>query len=135
MGPIELVEATEPSEWLTPELKELADDASKTDNTHIYRVIDDGREVAFVSLDIWPGESFTILYKMYVSSTLRGQGIGTRTVASVEAFTTCLGRSSVRLVAHPLDNTISEDQLIHWYGRLGYAKDPKSEQGELVKNL
>jgi len=43
---------------LTPELGIRAANSSQTDCTHHFRVTDDDREVAFVSLDIRPHEPF-----------------------------------------------------------------------------
>jgi predicted N-acetyltransferase YhbS len=72
---------------LNEEIRSLALDGSKAAVTLNFVAIEEGREVAFVSLDIFPpSQQPLVLYTLAVPTLLREKGIGSRVLAEVECL-------------------------------------------------
>jgi GNAT superfamily N-acetyltransferase len=108
------------------DLKTRTIESSKTKKTRHYRVVVNGLEAAFLSLDRWPEPEINqiVIYELYVAPAMRGRGIGSAVLAEVELLAIKEGFHKVHLRPVPLDRETSEDELINWYLHRGYSWDP-----------
>jgi hypothetical protein len=81
---VKLRPITDPKQVLNEEIRRHALDGSKATVTRNFVAIEEGREVAFVSLDIFPlSQQPLVLYTLAVPALLREKGIGSRVLAEV----------------------------------------------------
>jgi len=108
------------------ELKVRAIKSSKSPKTKHYRVIVDGIEAAFLSLDRWPEPQVSqmVVYEIFVPSSMRRKGIASAVLAEVELLAIKEGFQKMHLRPEPLDSETSKAELIEWYSRRGYNWDP-----------
>lgn len=100
-----------------------------------YIYTEDGIELAFIAMDWWSERPYAVLYELFVPTTHRRQGIGTAALAEVEELVRSRGRQRVHLMARPLDDLSTIDELEAWYERRGYFKIPGDENGMFGKDL
>jgi len=82
----------------------------------------DGVEVALVILDIHDGCRCIILYELFLCSSWRNRGIGTKVLAAVETYAMASGWACLELWPRSLvPSNRSAKQLIGWYRRHGYV--------------
>ncbi|HEY2915076.1 MAG TPA: GNAT family N-acetyltransferase [Candidatus Angelobacter sp.] len=113
---------------------------SKSGLTNQFAVWEDGQEVAFLSLDIYPPKEFPevdwyTIYEIFVPEPLRNKGIATRVLAAAEQVGRDRGLRYARLYAKPLDKGRTQEQLIEWYTRHGYTIMPDSTSTDMHKDL
>lgn len=111
-----------------------AKESPKSPRTRHYRAIENGTEIGFLSLDIIPGVDYLVLYELFVPTSLRRQGVGSRLLEEVEKMAVGLGYVQVNLTPWPLEDGISEEELIRWYKARGYSERPDCPD-ELQKTL
>lgn len=118
---MELVQVRDARELSTEPPQKRMRSAPSSPVTTLFKAVDDGEEVAFVAIDLWPTTDTLVLYELFVHPARRGAGVGTAVLVAVEEYTRSIGRTRVVLKAHPLDTSIGEDDLIKWYERRGYV--------------
>jgi len=134
MQKMRLVELPCPENVANAELRTRALISPKAKWTRHYVAYDDGREVAFVSLDINARVDYLVLYEMFVPERLRTQGIGSRVLLEIERTARNLAYHKVTLLPQPIDPAISRDVLIGWYRKRGYTARVEFQE-ELEKSL
>jgi hypothetical protein len=89
--------------------------------------IENGEEVAFVSLDIFPyPQEFLVLYTLVVPESIRLKGFGSRVLVEVERLAKEWRYAKVLLKPKPLDKSWSSKRLERWYSNRGYKpSDPE----------
>ncbi|NPV21480.1 GNAT family N-acetyltransferase [Bradyrhizobium sp. 81013] len=88
--------------------------------TAFYRVTEDGREIAFLSLDRDDVEAVVTIYELFVLRQMRDQGYGTRILLEIESLARRESFRCVTVFPRPLDNDRTMPSLIRWYERRGY---------------
>jgi GNAT superfamily N-acetyltransferase len=116
------------------EIRARAKVSPKAPRTRHYRAIENGSEIAFLSLDFIPDVDYLVLYELFVPTALRRQGVGSRLLAEVEKMAAGLAYVQVNLTPWPLDDSMSEETLVHWYKVRGYDERPDCSD-ELQKIL
>lgn len=94
----------------------------KAPHTRHYVVMEDGLEVAFLALDQIPDVDYLVLYEIFVRPDCRGKGLGSRLLGEVEGVAKALGYEKITLSPWPLEQGYSEEKLVAWYKRHGYAE-------------
>ena len=121
---------TDPKQILNEEIRRHALDGSKATVTRNFVAIEEGREVAFVSLDIFPpSQQPRVLYTLAVPALLREKGIGSRVLAEVERLAKKWGYSKVLLGPKSLDQRWSNERLREWYSRR--ATSPRTASAKM----
>lgn len=120
---------TNPEGVINEEIRRCATDGSKTAVTRHFAAIEGGREVAFISLDLFPpSQQPLVLYTLVVPTSLREKGVGSRVLAEVERLAKQWKYSKVLLRPKSLDNRWSNERLREWYSKRGYKpEDPERE--------
>jgi GNAT superfamily N-acetyltransferase len=122
---------TNPEKVLNEEIRRCAIDGSKNAVTKHFLAIENGVEVAFVSLDIFPtSQQPLVLYTLVVPSSLREKGVGSRVLHEVERLAKQWKYSKVLLRPKPLGGSWSTERLREWYSKRGYK--PTSPEREDV---
>ena len=67
-----------------PGLRERAELQIANSYTRHYLIRENGKELAFLSLDFYPHPDPLFIYEMFVSSGVRCQGVGTRLLREIE---------------------------------------------------
>ena len=129
---ITLVQINGPDDFKVAELRNRAQESSRSPKTKHYKAVMHDKEIAFVSLDRWPEFSEMVVYEIFVPPSKRRQGFATAILNEVEHISICEGFSTVSLIASPLDHDITEDDLLAWYSRRGYERD-LNDQKKLSK--
>ena len=108
------------------ELRTRARESSKSPKTMHYRVLADGVEAAFVSLDRWPEPEISqmVVYEIFVPRDIRRKGIGSAVLAEIEKVAILEGFHKMHLRPHPLDLETNQAKLNDWYLNKGYYWDP-----------
>lgn len=108
------------------ELRTRARESSKSLKTIHYRVLADGFEVAFVSLDRWPEPEISqmVVYEIFVPRDMRGKGIGSVVLSEIEKVAIIEGFQKMHLRPYPLDPETMQRKLNDWYLHKGYSWDP-----------
>jgi GNAT superfamily N-acetyltransferase len=119
-------------EFINPELRAIARHSKRGPRTTWYRVLVDGREVAFVAIDRL--RRHVVLLQIFVPRHLRGKGIGSRVLRTVESLARSEGYDSVRVWPRPLDRSVDPASLGRWYGQRGYRPMPDSA-GDMEKRV
>jgi GNAT superfamily N-acetyltransferase len=118
---ITLVPALDRDDFATAILRSRAGKAPRLGTIHLIRAMADGVEVALVVLDIHDQVDCIILYELFLTSTLRNRGVGTKVLAAVEDYAVTSGRTCVEVWPRSLDRgSRSDAQLVRWYRRHGY---------------
>jgi GNAT superfamily N-acetyltransferase len=119
-------------EFINPELRAIARHSKRGPQTTWYRVLVDGREVAFVAIDRL--RRHVVLLQIVVPRDLRGMGIGSTVLRTVEALARSEGYGSVRVWPRPLDRSVDRESLGRWYRERGYRLVPNSA-GDMEKRV
>jgi len=124
---MELRPITDPERVVNEEIRRCAKDGSKAAATKHFVAIENGEEVAFVSLDIFPHpQESLVLYTLVVPKSIRLEGFGSRVLVEVERLAKEWRYSKVLLKPKPLDKTWSSKRLERWYSNRGYKpSDPE----------
>jgi GNAT superfamily N-acetyltransferase len=115
-------------------IRRRAEQTSKSRYTRHYLLIDKGKEVAFMSIDLLPKADYLVLYELFVPTELRGTGIGSQVLALVDALARTLGLTRIVLNPMPFEGHFSQERLRNWYKKPGY-KESSASTGELEKTL
>lgn len=107
--------------FLNPGLQLRAKHASHTFFSTNYKVLVDGREAAFLTIDRNTYFNVLVVYELIVRSDERRKGLATRVMKRIEKLASEEGWPEIRLHPHALDNTISDAVLISWYQSLGFT--------------
>lgn len=129
-----------PQEFTREDLRRRALQSGKNALTNHFAVWEDGEEVAFLSLDIYPPTQFPeidwyTIYEIFVPAPLRSRGIATRVLGAAEQVGKDRGLRYARLFAKPLDSSRTREQLVEWYSRHGYTIMPDSASTDMHKDL
>lgn len=119
-------------ELINPELRAIASHSKRGPRTTWYRVLFDRREVAFVAIDRL--RSHLVVLQIFVPRDLRGNGIGSAVLRTVEALARSEGYCSVRLWPRPIDRILDLNSLARWYRERGYRLVPNST-GDMEKRV
>ena len=92
-----------------------------------------GREVAYLSFDLYEGREFMVLYDLYVIRDRRLEGIGSLALHTAEEYATNAGKRTLRLRPGETDD-VPLAYLHQWYSRHGYHATPK-DAGVMEKTL
>jgi hypothetical protein len=124
---MELRQITGPENVANEEIRRCAKDGSKAAATKHFVAIENGEEVAFVSLDIFPHpQEFLVLYTLVVPESIRLKGFGSRVLVEVERLAKEWRYAKVLLKPKPLDKSWSSKRLERWYSNRGYKpSDPE----------
>ena len=96
--------------------------------------IEEGREVAFVSLDIFPpSQQPLVLYTLAVPTLLTEKGIGSRVLGEVERLAKKWGYSKVLLRPKSLGERWSNERLREWYSKRGYKPEDRKREDMWIK--
>jgi GNAT superfamily N-acetyltransferase len=117
---IQLTETTNPNNFELAELRIRAENSSKSRNTIHYRATIHGREVGFLSLDHWYDLRCMVLYELFIAVEQRRKGIGRALITIIEKRSKAEGLRWLRLRPEPLDQGISQQELVDWYLSIGY---------------
>jgi GNAT superfamily N-acetyltransferase len=131
---IRLVELGANQRCCDAELQARMLQSPKAPHTHHYVAIEDGSEIAFVALDRIPDVDYLVLYEIFVRPDCRGKGLGSRLLGEVEGVAKALGYDKITLSPWPLEQGYSEEKLVAWYKRHGYAERPDCPT-ELEKSI
>mgnify|MGYP001828548197 FL=1 len=118
--------------YINPELRAIARHSKRGPQTTWYRVLFDSREVAFVAIDRL--RRHFVLLQIFVQRDLRGNGIGSAVLRTVEALARSEGYCSVRVWPRPLDRSVDLKGLARWYRARGYRLVPNSA-GDMEKRV
>lgn len=123
---ISLIEILSADCFESSELMLRAIESVKSPKTRHYRVLANGLEAAFLSLDRWPEPSISqmVVYEIYVPHSMRRKGIASAVLAEVEFVARREGFQKMHLRPSPLDSELSKAELEEWYQRRGYNWDP-----------
>jgi len=133
---LELRPITDPDKILNEQIRRCAKDGSKAAATEHFVAIENGSEVAFVSLDIFPpSQQPLILYTLVVPKSLREKGVGSRVLAEVERLAKLWKYSRVLLRPKSLDNGWSDERLREWYSKRGYKPLSPEQEGVWTKTV
>lgn len=124
---MDFAELTEPHLIEDPGLRERATYKSTNLHTRHFLIRENGKELAFLSLDFSPPPDPLFIYDMFVSGNLRGQGIGTRLLKEIEMLAKRSGYDSIELNAHPLDE-MPQEKLVVWYEKRGFSQQDGSKE-------
>jgi GNAT superfamily N-acetyltransferase len=119
-------------EFIDPELRTIARHSKRGPQTIWYRVIFNGREVAFVAIDRL--RQHFVLLQLFVPRALRGKGIGSAVLRTVEALARSEGYGSVRVWPRPIDRSVDLESLGRWYRVRGYRVVPNGA-GDMEKQV
>ena len=119
-------------EFVDPELRAIARHSTRGPQTIWYRVLFNGREVAFVAIDRL--RQHFVLLQLFVPRNLRGKGIGSAVLRTVEALARSEGCGSVRVWPRPIDRSVDLESLGRWYRERGYSLVPNSA-GDMEKQV
>jgi GNAT superfamily N-acetyltransferase len=124
---MELRPITDPEKVVNREIRRRAKEGSKAAPTRHFVAIENGEEVAFVSLDIFPHpQEFLVLYTLVVPKSIRLKGFGSRVLMEVERLAKEWKYAKVLLRPKPLDKSWSSRRLERWYSNRGYKPtDPE----------
>lgn len=133
---IQLIQIESPDCFKSSELSKRAVESTKSPKTTHYRVLADGIEVAFASLDRWPEPQFSqmVVYEIFVPQAMRGKGVATAVLSEVEKIAIEEGFQKIHLRPLPLDQQTSQTKLTDWYRNRGYDWDP-IVTGDMEKRL
>jgi len=112
-------EVRHPDEFMNRELRAISRHSSKSPRTTWYRAYCNNEEVAFIS--VGRSEKRLIPYQLFVPRNLRGRGIGSDVLRSVEHLAQTEGYESVRVWPRPLDDCFDRRGLERWYSERGYT--------------
>lgn len=110
-----------------PGLRARASQKSTNKDTQHYIIRENGKELVFLSLDFHPHPDALFIYEIFVSSSVRGQGVGTRLLREIENLARRNGYSNIGLNAHPLDDR-PKYELIAWYEKRGFSLQAGSKE-------
>jgi GNAT superfamily N-acetyltransferase len=119
-------------EFIDPELRAIARHSKRGPQTIWYRVRFNGREVAFVAIDRL--RQHFVLLQLFVPRDLRGKGIGSAVLRTVEALARGEGYGSVRVWPRPIVRSVDLESLGRWYRERGYSLVPNSA-GDMEKQV
>lgn len=103
-------------------IRERVEASSKSLRTKQYAVLENGLEVAFLSLDIRPNVEYLVLYELFVPKEYRRQGIASQVLKDVEGVAKSLEYKKVTLNPSPLEKEHTKAELISWYKKRGYIE-------------
>jgi GNAT superfamily N-acetyltransferase len=108
----------EPKDFVRSELRSRA--VTFSADSLVFRVISEDLECALASVQFEDDD--LLLEEIFVASTLRRNGTGTKVLALVEDFARDHDCSRITLWAQPLDtdDDDSKEALINWYIARGY---------------
>lgn len=109
--------------------------SSKNAFTRHYLATEGGTEVGFLSIDVIPVVKHFVIYEIFVPSTLRRRGVGTKLLHAAEKMASGLGCQLTLLVPKTLDQEFDHQALEDWYSRQGYTPDHNSGVGAFIKRL
>jgi GNAT superfamily N-acetyltransferase len=132
---MELVELTNPEQASNVELRERAKHIGANGYTKNFLVFEEGREVAFVSLDFWPKGYPLILHDLLVSTDVRRNLVGTRVLNAVEVIAKQNNYPAVSLQPKSFNSSLPNKRLISWYKRCGYTQVSNNGRITLSKSL
>jgi GNAT superfamily N-acetyltransferase len=134
---VKLRRITDPEKVLNEEIRRRAIDGSKNAVTRHFVAIEDGKEVAFVSLDIFPpSQQPLVLYTLVVPKSLREQGVGSRVLAEVEIIAKQRKYAKVLLRPKSLDDSWwSNERLQEWYAKRGYKPENPEREDVWTKTV
>ena len=96
--------------------------APRTGTTDLFRVMAGEVEVGLVVLDHHSGSECVTLYELFLSTSRRNRGIGTKVLAAVEHHVMISGAACLEVWPRSLDlGNRSDAQLARWYKRHGYV--------------
>jgi GNAT superfamily N-acetyltransferase len=122
---MELRPITDPEKVVNEEIRRCARDVKH------FVAVENGEEVAFVSLDIFPHpQESLVLYTLVVPKSIRLKGFGSRVLVEVERLAKEWRYANVLLKPKPLDKSWSSKRLEHWYSNRGY-KPSDSERPDV----
>jgi GNAT superfamily N-acetyltransferase len=131
---IDVIEIEEPGDFSSTELRQRVQESTTCALTKRYKVMLEGAEVGFVSVDRNPSLSIFCLYELWVARPKRGMGVGSAILHEFERIAREERYSTVTLRPEPLDDSDDRLRLIRWYTRHGY-KWADASQKELVKEI
>lgn len=132
---ITLVPARTSRDFEAVTLRSRAAKAPNLATTHLFRAMAGGEEMGLVVLDLRPGARCPMLYELFLVSARRNRGIGSLTLAAIEAFVAASGGRRIEVWPRSLDlRSRSDRELAQWYRRHGYTA-PASGSDRLVKTL
>ena len=112
-----------PQEIANTVLRERRDAVALSDLTRCYVTIGDkGNEASFVAIDRWGKLGILVLYELYVAPEFRRQGVGSTTLQIVEQIASEEGFLAIRVRPHPMEQTMSPQDLKAWYRSRGYVE-------------
>jgi len=128
---VKLRPITDAKQVLGEEIRRHARDGSKAAVTRNFVAIEEGREVAFVSLGLFPpSQQLLVLYTLAVPTLLREKGIGSRVLAGLAKK---WGYSKVLLRPKSLDERWSNERLREWYSKRGYKPEDRTREDMWIK--
>jgi ribosomal protein S18 acetylase RimI-like enzyme len=74
--------------------------------------------------EVWPEEEYFYLYELFVAKRFRRKGIGSELVRLSLRKAMDLGYNGVKVQPKPLDDDITQEQLVSWYENLGFTRMP-----------
>jgi GNAT superfamily N-acetyltransferase len=120
-----------------PEIRERDLESSRSNYTHHYIAMEDGKEVGLLSVDFgneW--EKHFIIYELFVPPALRKSGYGNGILNAAETLAIDCGYQSTLLVARSMDKKwFKQKKLEAWYRRHGYEISTEHANSPFVKLL
>jgi GNAT superfamily N-acetyltransferase len=118
---VDVSEISGPLEIDNLELRERAQVSTKNQYTKHYVVKEGAQEVAFLSLDLYPGTEYLALYELFVAASERRKGVGSKVLGHAEDLGRNLGYRIITVTPWPLEPEGSEEDLLAWYRARGYS--------------
>ena len=130
-----LISVAERSDFGPQDLADRFEHAPSGPITEHFKFVVDGTDVAFIAIDWWNGKPYAVLYELFVTASHRARGIGSAALLAVEALVRSRGRSSLHVVARPLDGSQTSADLREWYQRRGFQRVPGDDDELFGKDL
>ena len=94
---IQIVEIEAPTDFESEELRTRAKESTKCLLTRQYKILDDGAETGFASIDRNLAIGSFCIYELWVAASYRGNGIGSAALRELELAAKSETYSAVRL--------------------------------------
>lgn len=111
-----------PQEVGNRDLRETIDSVFHDQNSKLLVAYYDHTEVGLLFLECNEYESVLFIQRIFVLPEFRRIGIGTALLGYAEDYAIRKLYLSIMLNPRPLDSSVSEEQLMEWYGRHGFEK-------------
>ncbi len=122
MANVRFVEMSNHTDVSSLELRQRAEASSRTRISKWFLVFAEQTEIAYMCLDINPDDTFLVLYELFIQSDKRRTGFGRSILAELEIYAKSQGYGAIALRPRPIDNDMSEADLIKWYKSASYSE-------------